>query len=658
VTQGPPPPSSPSLWRQLQERATANPTVTAIAAYAITAVVAILAAYFKLFSQFIPYDDEGTVLITVRAFVHGDALYKDIWSVYGPFYYEIYGGFFKLTGIGVTTDASRTITMLVWVFTSLVFGLTAHRLSGRLSLGLTGMIAAFAALYVLANEPSHPQGLAILLLAILALVVVSGFRSPRLARCGAACGAVLAALLLTKVNLGVFAIAGVVVACALMIEPIHRIRWLRLVVVLAFLAMPVVVLERDLKEAWVREFALIEIISFASVLVASRTIWPRRGEDDGGTLSWALAAITGFVAAVVVIIGVILATGPSVTDVYDSVIKGAFGIRNVLEGIFSFPAGATLDGAVATVAAAALAAKLRLGGRDTVPSLWPGVLRAVVGSLILLAVAQIVPFADNPTSGDPDVVPLLLAWVAAIPPAGVVETPYRRLVRVLLPAVAVAETLQVYPVPGSQMGIAAAVFVPVGIVCLVDALAELRAWSAVRGGSALQGFGATIAVLVFAVPAVFALNSIVLPGLSNARAWHEQPKNKLAGAELLRLPPPQGEIFEQTVAMLQEAHCTTFVGLPNINSLYLWAGLESPPPQIPNGWPYALSESQQRQAVEELRASSRPCYLLNEELSPFYLHGEPAPSTPLVEYVTNDFKNSGKTAGSFQLFLPKPDATN
>ena len=81
-----------------------------------------IAAYFGIFSEFAPYDDEGTLLITLKAFVHGDALYSEIWSVYGPFYYELFGGFFKLFGLSVTTDASRTIVLVLWVGTSLLFG--------------------------------------------------------------------------------------------------------------------------------------------------------------------------------------------------------------------------------------------------------------------------------------------------------------------------------------------------------------------------------------------------------------------------------------------------------------------------------------------------------------------------------------------------------
>ena len=174
-------------WRRIQERAAAQPAVTAIALYAVVAIGAFLAAYFSIFSEFAPYDDEGTLLVTLKAFVHGDALYSEIWSVYGPFYYELFGGFFKLFGLSVTTDASRTIVLFVWVGTSLLFGVAAQRLTGRLSLGLTAMIAAFSALAVLANEPMHPQGLCVLLLAAFAFFAVGGLTRPgRLERASSA----------------------------------------------------------------------------------------------------------------------------------------------------------------------------------------------------------------------------------------------------------------------------------------------------------------------------------------------------------------------------------------------------------------------------------------------------------------------------------------
>ena len=84
---------------------------------------------------------------------------------------------------------------------------------------------------------------------------------------------------------------------------------------------------------------------------------------------------------------------------------------------------------------------------------------------------------------------MLPAESPAVPPAGAREPAYRRFLRVLLPALAVAESLQVYPVAGSQMGIAAVTFIPVGALCLGDALASLRAWSAAQGVASLERLG-------------------------------------------------------------------------------------------------------------------------------------------------------------------------
>ena len=43
----------------------------------------------------------------------------------------------------------------------------------------------------------------------------------------ASAGALLAALALTKINLGIFAVAAVALAAVLTVEPLYRRRWLR-----------------------------------------------------------------------------------------------------------------------------------------------------------------------------------------------------------------------------------------------------------------------------------------------------------------------------------------------------------------------------------------------------------------------------------------------
>lgn len=644
-----PPSKTQSLGRRIRDTAAAYPAAVAIGAYALVAIVATVAAYLAIFTQLAPYDDEGTLLVTIKAFVHGDALYRDIYSAYGPFYYELFGGIFALTGHDVTTDASRTIVVLVWVGASFLFGLASQRLTGRLTLGVVGMIAAFAVLGVLVSEPMHPHGLCVLLLAAFVVLAVAQ-PSRRVAWTGAAAGALLAALVLTKVNLGAFAIAAVVLAAVWTVGPLHGRAWLRLPVIAAFLAMPLLIVSRDLGLAWVRELLVLEALVAVAILIAARPLQPRPGDDDARLGRWLLGAVAGFAAAFVAILGIVLLTGPTPADVYDGVITQALEVRDVLVIQFGFPPAA-LDWGVAAVAAATLTGLLRGDGRSG-PKIWPGLLRAGAGLAILFAVVRIAPFGLDPSAGNPDVLPMALAWVAAVPLAGVRESSQKRFLRVLLPALAVAETLQVYPVAGSQTGIAAVAFVPVAALCLGDALSELRAWGAARRAPAAQRLAAVTGVATIALAGMLALSSILLPAASNAVLYRDQPQLGLPGANLLHVPPATRETYAGIVDLLHRNRCSTFVGYPSINSLYLWSGLQAPAPQLPNAWASAFDEAQQQRVVDQLRASPRPCIVRSEERAGFYSLDDSALERPLVRYLFDDFRPVGQ-AGDFQLLVPK-----
>ena len=211
--------------------------------------------------------------------------------------------------------------------------------------------------------------------------------------------------------------------------------------------------------------------------------------------------------------------------------------------------------------------------------------------------------ALNPSASNPDTLPMLLAWVAAIPPGGVRESTYKRFLRVLLPALAIAETLQVYPVAGSQMGIAALTFVPVGALCLADALTSLRAWSVAQGDRALERFGGC-------------RHRRHRRAGGRVRARHAAASG---GHQRRRLPRTAGasvpgcDGYASAAADRRNLHrgsrsaaryrCTTFIGYPSIDSLYLWSGIDAPPPQTPDAWIKALDTAQQQRVVNELRAA-------------------------------------------------------
>lgn len=649
VTEGEAPPSNrPSASVRIRRAVETYPEASVIALYAAVSLAALAAGYWAIFTQFAFYDDEGTLLVTVKAFLHGDTLYKEIWSVYGPFYYEVFGAFFKLTGSAVTTDASRLIVLIVWVGTSLLFGVVSQRLTRSVVLGVSGMIAAFAGLGVLISEPMHPQGLCVLLLAAIVLVVATEPRRRVLAAGGGA-GFLIGALLLTKVNLGLFAIAALAVAAVLSLESPRWLRWARWPVVVAFLAMPLAIVARDLNLGWVRELLVLELLAAAAVVVAATPLRSSRLGSDARVLRWLLAAVAGFSVAFVAILVVALLTGPSLGDIYDGIVRQAFGIRDVLKVQLAFPAGQAVDWAVAALAGAAISVWVRKA-RGVSP-LWSGALRAAAGVAIWLSIAHIAPVRLGSSSGNPDLVPLLLAWVAVIPPVGIEETAYRRFARLALALLAVAETLQVYPVAGSQMGIASVIFVPVGAICLGDALTELQAWRA-SSSAAPSRLAAIPGIVGVGLASILVLNAIVLPGATNLVNYRNQPSLRLPGAELLHLSQPDDETYTGLVGLLHQFRCTTFIGYPSVPSLYLWSGIESPKPQVPNAWMKALRHDQQQQVVEQMKASPRPCVISNGEHIGFYIKpDEPIPAEPLVEYVLHGFTPVTNVYG-YQFMLP------
>lgn len=624
----------------------------ALVVYWGIALVACAAAYFALFSQFASYDDEGTLLVTLKAFVQGHTLYRDIYSEYGPFYYELFGGFFALTGQAVTTDASRTIVIFLWVGSSLLYGFSAHRLTGRLELGVVGAAAAFGALYVLQAEPMHPQGICILLLAAFTLIAVLG-PGRRALLSGTGAGALVAALLLTKVNLGGFAVAAVVLAGVFAVERLRCRRLLVILVSAGFLAMPLVVMARDLTEAWTRDLLLIELLGMAAVLVSATPFGPPRKRDgqESQTIRWLWGAAVGFACAFVAILVVIFLTGPSPADVWNGAVTEALRVRDVLVAPLGFPS-AGVDWGLAALAGSVLVTRLRptLGGG---PRLWPALLRALAGLTILLVIAHIVPIGLNPTSQNPIMLPMLLAWVATIPPAGPVEPTYKRFLRVLLPALAIAETLQVYPVAGSQTGIAAATFVPVAALCLGDALAELRVWGESREAGVLRRVGIAVTLIAAVLAVQFTLDSMLRPGITNGFSYREREPLPFPGATALRLPPEEVERYSRIVDLLHSHRCSTFISYPNIDSLYLWSGIEAPPPRAPGAWIKALNDREQQRVVDELKAAPRPCAIRDNEQAAAWLHGAPPPlNAPLVHYIFHAFRPVAQV-DQFTFMLPK-----
>ena len=177
-----------------------------------TAAVACATAYrgfLELFSVTTPYDDTGYMLSLIKGFNEHGHLYQATFSQYGPFYSEFYYLVCGVLGVPITHDGIRWVVLVLWVFSSIAGAILAFRLTGRIWIALMAQLLCFHVLKSLVGEPGHPLSLIVACFGSLALCL-AGEKSeqPRFWQ-PITIGTLLGALLMIKINLGIFALAAV-----------------------------------------------------------------------------------------------------------------------------------------------------------------------------------------------------------------------------------------------------------------------------------------------------------------------------------------------------------------------------------------------------------------------------------------------------------------
>jgi hypothetical protein len=176
------------------------------------------------FSRLAVYDDEGYVMMSIRTFLDGHALYKDTFTQYGPFFYQLSQIIHDTLDWPLSHDGVRLKTVLV-VATSLALAFYLLQQRGLISLpeklddryrawkistvaGI-GVILLFSHLSKLGLEPGHPQEF-VLLLVMLWLFTSTQLCSLRhrsssfeTAAYGIFLGMIVGCMLMVKLNCGI-----------------------------------------------------------------------------------------------------------------------------------------------------------------------------------------------------------------------------------------------------------------------------------------------------------------------------------------------------------------------------------------------------------------------------------------------------------------------
>lgn len=595
--------------------------------------VALAYAWLIVFSRSMS-PDEGYLMITIQSFLEGQPLYDSVFTHYGPFYFFYQWIIHVPAAVPLTHDATRILCVIHWLTASAILGLTGAQLMRSAAAGIFVFALAVLHLTALASEPGHPQEWVALLLALglWAATRTSG-------RCDrwALLGLITALLIFTKINVGLF--FGLAVLLAMRCQTKDRFAggdwdWLLLG---ACAALPFLLMRQHLAAEWCQNLSLITTVSIAATLLLAQS---SRHAAAPGFRAYG-KVVLGFVLASLLLITVLSMTGTSWPGLFDGLLLNPLKMPGVALLPLPLPNAALLNAALALAAAGLVRAQTQAPRRRCLV-LWLKAGFGLFGSLCLIgeAKAQFI---------------WLLPWVWIVMTRSDQETE-RNLAdvftRLLIGLTASWQSLQAYPIAGTQVTLATFPLVLAYVICLHDVLKSaavaqrlqeiLSGWVP-RRRSLAQALG-TVAFLC-----VFANSWCDLPNLRQHHA--SLPALDLPGSKHVRFDAETTAMY-RTLAQYLEKECDTFVTYPGINSLYFWSGKRPPTHLNSTGWGQ-LSHPQQEHILGALRQSRRPLLVVVASAARSWTGGGPEPIRPLVHCAQTECREVTRI-GRFIILAPRP----
>lgn len=575
---------------------------------------------FTLGTVFMTWDDEGYILLSIKHYMAGGHLYTQVFTQYGPVFYFLESFLFHLFHQPLTHDGGRRITLILWIAASLAGGWFLYRMSRSLLLAsATGLaVMAFCARFMV-NEPNHPQHLILLLLMLACCASLA--EGPLAFFLLAAIGA---ALLLIKINVGIFFFAALFATVVCLLRPGALQKIAGAAFFAYFLLAPIALTHRDLK-TWALQYCTLAVLAgiftFSTALFTSHNSIALRP-----TL---LAIVAG---AALVTLAVLLGT----------TLQG-MGLHTLLEGVllsplkqpqlftipWKIPLLAVLVPALLLLVIVALYAKQRARDGDL---RWISLVRGALGFL-----AIILTFLRQ-THFFPLVMPLLPLTLL---PDGDREWSLSdwipRLFIALLPA---CELLQTYPVAGTQVVISDLTLIPCAFLCIHDAVAELKRHlpRLAQSRPPLPSTATLLGALL-----VLCLEAEGLRG-GVWRPFH-WPASKLAGAHSLHLYPDTEQLYTSLASDIHR-NCDMLYTLPGMGSFNLWSETPTPNGMFLTAWVRALPTDQQQTIVRILQKDANSCVMVNPTGGRAWENtNADLAASPLASYILHRMKPVSNIAG-------------
>ena len=569
---------------------------------AIVAGGSAVAASYGMLSGFSSWDDEGALMMTVRQFLGGGTLYRNVSTGYGPVYYFYNWIIRALSLTSVTHDSTRLTAAAIWTICALMGAAIVWRFGHSLAAAAIAWLLIFRTLSLFRNEPGHPQELCMLLL----LGTVGAFswcddeRWMRTALAGA--GVLAASLLLVKINIGIFAVVAIVLGIANHVPG----KWLRCVSLSAAVALPFALMKRNAADPDEIIFVIAVTAGIAALAVRPGIRGLRLGWPEG------VAAAAGFSGALALGLIVCVRTGIHMSSMLDALVLHQWRMR-VDQVSFYIPARIGTLWILFPIAGIAAAAYFRKKSNL-------GWVPFAAGAIGLLAAA--LPGNQSLAVITP------CCWMVAFTGAD------RMLGRSLLAALATVQTLYIYPVAGSQAAFARVLLVVVAALLVAD---RLHGW-------AIDSAAVTV-VLV----------AVLFWSWQSERHYRAMTPLNLPGARLVRLDAVEAAEYQSLTRSLRQ-HCDTFIGYPGLPSLYAWTGEpmpgpanDAPGPLSADVWNLWLTQSEQQAVMDEFARHPHGCVVYSPAGVAFWNRpGVDDSGQPLVRFIRENFVTIDRI-GDYQL---------
>jgi hypothetical protein len=490
------------------------------------------------------------------------------------------------------------ITGVFWLACGIVAFLLIYRVTASLVVAAAAHFAIFRALRFLSDEVGHPQEVCMLLMLGILLAACAQRQTAAMAWAGA----LAAAIVMTKVNLGIIVLValGVVWAQALPPGPLRRAvlpaAWLG-----AFV-MPLVLMSQHLSQPWAYRHALLYLLSLAAVFPQVN-----RGKPQPlGLRHFGVAALSAFLSAAFFCV-FMMAHGSTLWGMFESM---------VLWSRSRFATGWTIPLELDTAALFLGAVCVWLSWRsERLPDAW------IAGMKLVLAAAAALLAAVSGYRVLLEIA-LPLIWLVLLRPRLRRDQEVAP-VRSLLAVMGVLQTLYPYPVAATHTQFACVLPIAISAVCAWDALP----WLAER----LPIPSRAVAAAVLAIAALY-----VATGWLSWRQFQGMEPIGLRGAQRTRLPHAQAEAFRRLTAAAKP--CSMLVTESGMYSFNLLTGKPGPVTMRSGPWMFLMDDAEQQSAVRELEASPQVCGIFRPDIYNYWSLVHESTRGPLEAYLRDRFR--------------------